>query len=271
MTSEAAAERWIIRFRREAGRAETRLLCFPHAGGAASYFHPLASAVRTHGMDVAAVQYPGRQERRREPLATTVDELVDRALPSLAQYVDSRTVLFGHSMGAVVAFEAARRLESEHGIVPMGLIASGRRGPLATRSEQLHLADDAAFVARIRQLSGTDARLFDDPEMLALLLPALRTDYRAIETHRHRSGTGLLCPLTVFVGVEDPQATVEEAQEWRHHTQADYRFRSFPGDHFYLRDWPVHVVDELVAAVGLFERSAATVASPQAGVTLDRR
>ncbi|MEV6765619.1 alpha/beta fold hydrolase [Streptomyces sp. NPDC051105] len=261
MTSEAAVQRWIIRFRQEAGGTETRLLCFPHAGGAASYFHPLASIMRTHGTDVAAVQYPGRQERRREPLAATVDELVDQALPSLARYVDSRTVLFGHSMGAVVAFEAARRLQSEHGIVPMGLIASGRRGPLTTRSEQLHLADDDVFVARIRQLSGTDARLFDDPEMLELLLPALRADYRAIETHRHRRGTGLLCPLTVFVGDEDPQASVEEAQEWCHHTQAEYRFRLFPGDHFYLRGWPVHVVDEVVAAVKLFERSAETVAS----------
>jgi surfactin synthase thioesterase subunit len=266
MTAAAATQKWIIQFPRGGG-APSRLLCFPHAGGAASYFHPLAAALRTSGVDVAAVQYPGRQERRLEPPAADVDELVDLVLPALVEHVDARTVLFGHSMGAVVAFEAARRLQDEHGIVPMGLVVSGRRGPLAVRDEQLHIADDATFVAYIRRLSGTDGRLFDDPEMLALVLPALRADYRAIETYRYRPGTRLHCPLTVFVGDRDPQATIREAQEWRHHTQADHRFRTFPGDHFYLRGWPAPVVDELASTIGLFEQAAARAGRTTGGTS----
>ncbi|KNB50867.1 thioesterase II family protein [Streptomyces caatingaensis] len=230
-------ELWLRCFR-PAPESSHRLLCFPHAGGAASSFLPLARSLAPD-VEVLAVQYPGRQDRRNEPHFTSIGELADRIHRVAAPRLDESTALLGHSMGAVLAFEVVRRMERETGRTCAGLFASGRRAPSCRREEDVHRRDDSGLLAELMDLGGTDPRILQDDELLAAFLPCLRADYEAIETYRADDGVTVGCPVTVMVGEDDPRTTLEEADAWRQHTTAAFELWSFPGGHFFL-DGPHH-------------------------------
>lgn len=141
--------------------------------------------------------------------------------------------LFGHSLGATLAFEVALRMEAA-GVVPLGLFASGRRAPVRSREGRVHLQDDETLIASLKRLSGTHSQIFADDEILQMILPAIRADYRAAETYRYCPGPQLSCPITALTGDHDPECTVEEVRSWAVHTTGAFDLHVYPGNHFYL-------------------------------------
>jgi pyochelin biosynthetic protein PchC len=241
---------WLRRFH-PAPDAATRLVCLPHAGGSASYYHPV-SRVLSPGIEVLAVQYPGRQDRRGEPGIDSVAELARRIYEQLRQFDDRPIALFGHSLGASVAFEVARLLEEEAGVVPAHLFVSGRRAPSRPRDERIHLQSDARLIAEMRRLDGTAGDLLEDDELIQMIIGPIRNDYRAAETYVYRPGPPLTCPVTVMVGDADPKVDLDEARSWRDHTTGPYAIKVYQGGHFYLN---VHQADVLrTIRAGLAER-----------------
>ncbi|WP_431040590.1 thioesterase II family protein [Streptomyces sp. P1-3] len=237
---------WIRQFH-PAPEAGTSLVCFPHAGGSATFYFPVSRALAP-GVDVLAVQYPGRQDRMNEPCVDDIPTLADLIADELTPWADRPMTLFGHSMGATIAFEVARRLEAR-GIVPLGLFASGRRAPSTHRDEQVHLRDDEGLISELRRLSGTDAGVLADETMLRLVLPAMRGDYRAVETYRYRPGPPLNCPVTVLTADDDPLVELGEARAWARHTVAPFRLRVFTGGHFFITAHAETVVQEIAAHI----------------------
>lgn len=235
---------WLRRFH-PADDAASLVVCFPHAGGSASYFFPMARAL-SPAADVLAVQYPGRQDRRHEPGVDNIDELADAVRAELGPWLDRPLVLFGHSMGATLAFEVARRLERE-GTVPAALVVSGRRAPSRHRKETVHLRDDDGLVSELKKLNGTESALFGDEELLRMVLPAIRVDYKAAETYEFRGGPALRAPIHALVGEDDPEAPVDDARAWQEHTTGAFALRTFPGGHFYLDTHAPAVIDLLGA------------------------
>ncbi|MFC6881622.1 MULTISPECIES: thioesterase II family protein [Actinomadura] len=236
-------EAWIRRYH-QAPSSGVRLVCFPHAGGSASFFFPV-SARLSPAVDVAAVQYPGRQDRRAEANIGTIPEMADAVLPAVRALADRPLAFFGHSMGAVLAYEVARRLERD-GAEPLArLYVSGRRAPSRHRSEHVHELDDAGLVAELQRLSGTDSSLLGDPEARDMILPAVRSDYHAVETYRHVPGAALRCPVVALVGDRDPQVTRDEALAWAEHSSGPFDLRVFPGGHFYLVEHGPRVIQAL--------------------------
>ncbi|WBB80366.1 alpha/beta fold hydrolase [Micromonospora sp. WMMD882] len=223
-----------------------RLVCFPHAGGSASWFRPVAQALAPE-VDVVAVQYPGRQDRRAEPCVDDIGVLADRLRAALTGWGPRPLTLFGHSMGAVVAYEVARRLRRDHPDQPLHLFASGRRAPHRTRTESVHARDDAGIAAEVRRLGGTEAALLGDPEVLQMIMPALRGDYRAIETYRWRPDGPPPCPVTVLTGDRDPHTTLDEARDWARHSREPFDLHVLPGGHFFLAEQAPAVLDVLRA------------------------
>jgi len=238
--------RWVRRYH-PAPDAGSRLVCLPHAGGSASYFFQV-SRMLSPRVEVLAVQYPGRQDRRTEPSVATIGELADQVFEALGPWNDRPLALFGHSMGAILGFEVALRLQ-QAGSTPAVLFASGRRAPSTHRDEKVHLRDDAGIIAEVRSLNGTDNRIVDDEELIRMALPALRVDYKAIETYQYQPGPGLDCPIHALVGDDDPKASVGEVEAWGGHTTAGFKLHVFPGGHFYLDKHVPAVLDTIRGAL----------------------
>lgn len=226
---------WCRRFR-PAPNASSRLVCLPHAGGSASFFFPVSTAL-TPGVDVIAIQYPGRQDRGAETPIGDMAVLADRVHDVLRRQSGMPLTILGHSMGALLGFEVTRRLEADgHG--PVRLYASGRRGPATCRDEKTHLRDDAGLIDEVRQLSGTASALLGDDEVMRAALPALRADYRANETYRCAPDVKVNCPISVLTGRDDPKTTLDEANAWALHTSRTFDLHVFEGGHFFLSDQP---------------------------------
>ncbi|MFC7819092.1 thioesterase II family protein [Streptomyces sp. NPDC057367] len=212
-----------------------RLVCFPHAGGNARLFHGWASRLPAD-VELLAVRYPGRQERMNEPCVETMDELAGRISEALAPLHDLPLVLFGHSMGAAVAYEVALRLEdpATDGAGPALLLLSGRAAPHVTRPTALHRAADDVLVAGVTRLGTLGGDAYAVPELRELLLPVLRADYRLIETYDRKRPPVLRAPMVAYLGDRDPGVARPGVEAWSELTGGDFTVRSFPGDHFYL-------------------------------------
>jgi surfactin synthase thioesterase subunit len=230
---------WCRRYH-PARNATARLICLPHAGGSAPFFMPVSKAL-SPAVDVIAMQLPGRQDRRTEQPISDMATLADRIYDILGRQPPLPLTFFGHSMGAIAAFEVTRRLEA-NGQAPVRLFASGRRAPSTCRDDNVHLRDDAGILAELRKLSGTASSLLGDDELMRAALPALRADYRATETYRCDGDVTVACPITVLTGDSDPKTTLDEAKAWTQHTTGSCDMHVYPGGHFFLTDHADEVV-----------------------------
>ncbi|MDI3389966.1 alpha/beta fold hydrolase [Streptomyces sp. B-S-A8] len=221
------------------GAAGLRLYCFPHAGGSAGAYGGLSRALagrRGSGgrrISVAAAQYPGRQDRYREAPLEDLGRIADVLAAEIEERGEQPYALFGHSMGAVIAYETARRLQrSDAG--PERLFVSGRGAPSKGAAPGDQPAGDQALLTQVRRLGGTGGRALADPELMRMALPALRADYRALRSYAWVPGEALRCPLTVLIGDTDPTVTTEAVAAWRELATGAVSMRMFPGGHFYL-------------------------------------
>ncbi|MBF6182136.1 thioesterase [Nocardia otitidiscaviarum] len=235
MVANLTGTAWLRQLRPDA-EATTVLVCFPPGGGAATAYRALAQEFGS-GTAVYAVQYPGRQDRLSDPLVTSLTTLAQQSAADLLRWpATARLALFGHSMGATVAYETARALEAA-GRDLAHLFVSGRPAPAHEESARLHLAPDSALIADLERLANDPASvaiLRTEPSLADLVLPAVRADYQAVETYRHQPTTPLRTPISALVSTDDPTTTVTQAQQWATYTTADFAAATFPGRHFYL-------------------------------------
>ncbi|MDO0929808.1 alpha/beta fold hydrolase [Streptomyces sp. TG1A-8] len=212
-----------------------RLVCCPHAGGSASTFFPLSRELADRSrVEVVAVQYPGRQDRREAPMELGIRAMAARIAEELSAWADRPLSVFGHSMGATVGYELARVLKATASPGPDQVIVSGQRSPELQSSRPVAELDDDALVRELALLGGTSPELLDDSDVLQMFLPPLRADYAALRAYRHRPEPRLSCPVTALVGASDPKVTVEEAAGWSDVTHGPFDLRIFEGGHFYL-------------------------------------
>jgi pyochelin biosynthesis protein PchC len=230
-TFASPSDMWVRHFQ-PGSQSNIRLICFPHAGGSASYYRPFGACLPPQ-VEVLAIQYPGRQERYGEGRIEHIPELADAVFSALLPWCDRPFALFGHSMGAAVAFEVARRLQ-KRGVSPLSAFMSGARAPSRGPARILHLLDENDLIAELCRIGGTDPELLADEDLRAMILPIARGDIKAFETYICAAGAKLDCPISAFVGAADTQASIEDVSAWREHTTSDFKMNIFPGGHFYL-------------------------------------
>lgn len=228
------------------------LLCFPPGGGPATAYREFAQCFGA-GTAVVAVQYPGRQDRLGEAPITELAVLADRIAEQILRLGNlDGLALFGHSMGATVAFETARRLERD-GQALTGLFVSGRPAPTFVETQRLHLGADADLIADLERLAADPApiqMLRDEPSLAELVLPAVRGDYQAVETYRYQPGTPLTTAIDALVGADDPTMRPEQAEQWREFTGGNFERTTFSGGHFFVDEDPAAVARVVAARLG---------------------
>jgi medium-chain acyl-[acyl-carrier-protein] hydrolase len=182
-----------------------------------------------------------------------MDSLVDALTQAIVLWLDRPFVFFGHSMGAMVAFELVRRLRAEGRPLPMHLLVSGRRAPQIPNDEpELHALPEKDLIKELRVLNGTPPELLEDHSFMALLLPVLRADLAVCETYRYRPHVPLDIPISAFGGADDPEVSVDRLSAWREQTLAPFQQFVMPGDHFFL-----HSSEQ--ALVGAIHREVSSV------------
>lgn len=211
---------------------DLRLVCFAHAGGVPSFFNSWSRHLPA-GIELMAACYPGRQARFGEPYAESLEELADRAAEALEPYTDAPLAFFGHSMGAVVAYEAALRLEARYGVQPLRLFLSGQPAPHHMEPSSLHREDADTMITEVKRLGLSTASAMEHPELLEIALPTLRADFRLVETYAPRLDK-VKSPVVVYTGDQDPDCRPEAVGAWSDLTTSGFEVRTFPGGHFFL-------------------------------------
>ena len=238
-----ATERWLRPLRPSRG-AWARLVCLPYAGGNATSFHTWAARL-PRGVELLAAQYPGRHDRLTEPCLRTVPELADGLAPALAPLTDLPLFLFGHSLGAMIGYETAVRLEAGAGVRPAGLFVSGAYAP--HRTTPYRARDDVELERDIRAAGWTDPGVLDVPELRAMILPLLMTDIRAATAYRRTDPVQLQCRVLAYGGSDDAAGASAELAAWGDLAAEPAGRRQFAGDHFYLRAHEAELVADLTA------------------------
>jgi medium-chain acyl-[acyl-carrier-protein] hydrolase len=228
---------WLLWATAAPAAAKLRLLCFPHAGGGAGAYLGWARQL-SPDVQVGAVQLPGRETRLAEPPQDQLEVAIEGITAAVeALPVGEALVFFGHSMGAILAFETAHHLQERGVKLPARLVVSACRAPhLAEEDPPVSHLPDADFVDAVARLDGISPGVRENPELLELALPALRADFVLCERYVCRREGRLDCPITIWGGREDPKVSEQQLLPWRCHTTLETRLRLFPGGHFFIRE-----------------------------------
>jgi medium-chain acyl-[acyl-carrier-protein] hydrolase len=239
-----------ISFRKPRPEARLRLFCLPYAGAGASMYRKWTSGMPAH-IEVCPIQLPGREERIKEPLFTRIDPLIETLGEALEPYLDLPFAFFGHSMGAILAFEAVHRLREVKGLKAEHLIVSGRRAPQLPpgHASSADLSDEE-FVANLGKLNGTPPQVLQNRELMKLLLPVMRADFEVNNVQASLTRAPLECPMTILGGMEDEETAENGLEEWKVVTRGAASTKMFPGGHFFINQFPEDVAGFVAAKLG---------------------
>lgn len=226
--------------------ATARLFIFPYAGGAPSSFNKWAAEF-PNDIEVSIVHYPGRGSRFNEPPIKELFVLVEEIANAIQPELDKPFFFFGHSFGAVLAFELARRIRPQ----PQILFVSACGAPhIPNPNRPVHALSDSEFIKSLQELNGLPAEVTNNAELMELLLPVLRADFEAIEKYQYTSTEHRLeCPIIAFGGSEDFHVDCARLDAWEHHTNNNFKSKIFQGDHFFINTARQSVITSMKAEI----------------------
>jgi surfactin synthase thioesterase subunit len=238
-----------------------RLFCFPYAGGGASIFRAWREQLPP-SVDVRPVQLPGRENRLREQPFRRMDELVLVLTRVLAPMLELPFAFFGHSMGALTAFELARALRRRGLQEPVALFVSGHRAPhIPDTDPPIHALEEGRLVEELERLNGTPAAVLADEELRQLVLPSIRADFEVCETYAYADDDPFACPIHAFGGLADRKASQPQLEPWRRYTRGAFTLEMLPGDHFFVVAQRAALVDSVARKLNAALRRELDMAS----------
>lgn len=227
------------------------LLCLPFAGAGASFYRPWSAAAGQGRVRIVPMQLPGRERRIDEEPHRDMHRAVDELLAEAPGALDgaTRVALFGHSLGAVLAYELARRLAGIPGVELVRLFVSGSPAPGSEREQRATGLPDDEFLARVSEFAGLRHAALEDPEMREMILPTLRADIQMHEDYRPSTDEPLPVPVTALRGTRDELVSAEDAMAWAKFTSRDFGYAELPGGHMYLIESPAPLLRVVERAV----------------------
>jgi surfactin synthase thioesterase subunit len=244
-TAVSAAPSWFSGDRARTP-SDVQVFCFPHAGGGGATYWPWRRALAP-AFEVCPVVLPGRESRSREPAFRRLEQFLEPLCEALADRIDRPFALFGHSLGTLLAYEAARRLTART-MPPLALVVSGRRGPwIDTTRRRFSGLSGSDFLAAVTELGGMPPEILGSSELMAAILPTLRADFEISENYHPQPGPALSCPIIAYTGADDPEVNRIELLGWEEETSGEFSVRVFSGNHFYLKGGRPDVLSALRA------------------------
>jgi surfactin synthase thioesterase subunit len=224
------------------------LLCLPFAGGGAGFFRAWRK-IDSSVVEFVGIQLPGRENLIRQPQATSVAEAVEAVLPACQEQLATPgpVSLFGHSSGAVIAFEIARRLDALTPGRIDRLFVSGSAAPWLGRPGRAADLPDDEFVAAVQAFAGATHPALGEPRLRGVVLPPLRADVRIHEEYRVPFGTATDVPVTAIRGRDDALISEAATREWAHATQGGFDYVELPGEHMYLTDGRAALIESVAS------------------------
>ncbi|MEM9163675.1 MAG: alpha/beta fold hydrolase [Cyanobacteria bacterium P01_F01_bin.4] len=230
---------------------QLRLFCFAYAGGSAWVFRSWAEQLPVT-LEVCAIELPGRGKRLSEPALTDIATLVRDLGPQLLPYLDRPFACFGHSLGALIAFELCQWLRRAVQLTPTHFWASAACAPhLLADRVPIHDLSEADFIAALRRYNGTPTSVLNNAELMALMLPTLRADFTLLETYQYQPRAPLTCPIMGLWGQQDPIVIQAEVDAWQVHTH-QFSIEAIAGDHFFIQQpqFPQRLLPRLAEWIG---------------------
>ena len=250
-TIDTPAGRWARCYPHQPQDPALRLFCFPYAGAGASIFKDWQLQPET-GVQLWAMQPPGRENRMGEPPLRRWEPLLTSYLEAILPLLDRPFALFGHSVGALVAFELARLLRLRGGPAPERLFLSAHRAPeLPSKQGPVSHLEEPAFLERLLEMAGPSPSAIRDPELLSVLAPLLRADFELCENYRYVPGAPLSVPFTCYAADDDSEVDPPDVAAWERHTTGGCRLLRFDGGHLFIRDRAPAVLADIAADLSL--------------------
>jgi medium-chain acyl-[acyl-carrier-protein] hydrolase len=222
-----------------------RLFCFPYCGGGASFYKSWADFAPP-GIEICAIQLPGRENRFFENLIDNMDVVSLSLVKGIIPLLDQPFVFFGHSMGALLSFELAHKLNILGFSTPLHLFVSGRQAPnIPVTPPYRHTMSDVELIKELSNFNGTPEAILSEPDLLNIFMPILRADFSIVETYTYRHTDALDCPITAFGGLHDTTVPIDQLSFWKEITRGPFRIKPFPGNHFYLKDFSSAILKEI--------------------------
>ncbi|QLE49257.1 thioesterase [Nostoc sp. C057] len=227
-------------------KAKLRFFCFPYAGGGTSLFRDWVNGLPSD-VEVCQVLLPGHDTRIKEKPFSHLITLIETMVPSLLPYLDMPFVFYGHSMGALLCFEAARRLRKQHNLEPKHLFVSGSRAPQTPCFlKPTHHLPDNLFIDEInKRYKAIPKEILNNQEIMQLFLPVLKADFSIIETYEYTPDLPLNCSISAFGGLQDEMVNIEDIAAWQDQTSGKFTLQMIEGEHFFIN----HKKPEILKAI----------------------
>lgn len=239
---------WYLEYKKNP-QADVRLFCFHHSGGAASFYFPWVESLSSN-IELLAIQLPGRENRFSEPLMNDLKDILNSLTEAFHVYKDKPFFTFGHSLGALIAFEFALSIRNHYAVSPCHMIISSTKAPhLPFRMKPLSNLDHNTLKKELEIYNGIDERIRQNDELLNLFLPIIKSDFSIYESHHYAKSEPFSCDILAISGGDDKTVTTEEILAWSDYTMGKFKHLSFPGGHFYLKEHQKQII-EIINQIG---------------------
>ena len=234
--------KWFLTFKQNSC-AKTRIFCFHHSGGGASAYFPWVKQLSS-SLELVAIQLPGREDRFSETLVNNIDDIVSSLNTNFLRYMDKPFFIFGHSLGALLGFEFAKSVQQKYNITPQHIIVSATKAPhLPLRRKNLSQLDLINLKEELTLYNGIDKDILNNEELFNLFIPIFRNDFLLYEKYKCLDLSPLFCDMTTLSGTFDQSVKEEEILAWEKYTQGQFKHISFPGDHFFVKQFQKEIVE----------------------------
>ena len=230
-----------------------KLFCLPHAGASATLY--LQCEKYLDGGEIIPLDPPGRGRRMSEPLCETIEEVVADLKAQVVSHLspDDDFTFYGHSMGALLIYELLHEMMRDGMRLPSHIFISGRNSPSVPQRTRLHKLSGQMFIDRIMNIGGTSKEFFENPVLVKLYVPIMKTDLKIVETYRHPKREALLpVNISCFYAPDDPCISLKSVEKWARLTSGTFRMHYFEGNHFFIFyefENMVRIMEETLAAV----------------------